>query len=104
MSNLKVIEEGRRAREIWAKRLGFQIRTLPLNPDGTRPKPKAEEAKTVKAEVAETVKAKAETVEATEAKPAVESAAKPVTKPAAKPAAKPEVKATPTNVGVPAAK
>lgn len=78
MSNLKVIEEGRRAREIWAKRLGFQIRTLPLNPDGTRPKPKAE--------VAETVKAKAETTEVT------------VAKPAAKPAAKPEVKATPANV------
>ena len=70
MSNLKVIEEGRRAREIWAKRLGFQFRTLPLNPDGTRPKPKAE--------VAETVKAKAETVKATPAKP--------------------EVKATPANV------
>ena len=96
MSNLKVIEEGRRAREIWAKRLGFQIRTLPLNPDGTRPKPKAEEAKTVNAQ--------AETAEATEAKPAVESAAKPVTKPVTKPAAKPEVKATPANVGVPAAK
>ena len=73
MSNLKVIEEGRRAREIWAKRLGFHIRTLPLNPDGSRPKPKAEEA--------ETVKAKAETVEATAAKPS-----------------KPEVKATTTSV------
>lgn len=90
MSNLKVVEEGRRAREIWAKRLGFQIRTLPLNPDGTRPKPKAEAAETVKAEaaeteakpeVAETVKVKAETVKATPAKPA-----------------KPEVKATPANV------
>ncbi len=87
MSNLKVIEEGRRAREIWAKRLGFHIRTLPLNPDGSRPKPKAEEAETVKAEaeakpeVADTVKAKAETVKATPAKPA-----------------KPEVKATPANV------
>lgn len=78
MSNLKVIEEGRRAREIWAKRLGFQIRTLPLNPDGTRPKPKVE--------IAETVKAKAETTEVT------------VAKPAAKPATKPEVKATPANV------
>ena len=65
MSNLKVIEEGRRAREIWAKRLGFQIRTLPLNPDGTRPK----------AEVAETVKAKAETVKATPAKPEVKAKA-----------------------------
>lgn len=82
MSNLKVIEEGRRAREIWAKRLGFQIRTLPLNPDGTRPKPKAE--------VAEKVKAKAETAEVTVVKPAA--------KPAAKPATKPEVKATPANV------
>ena len=88
MSNLKVIEEGRRAREIWAKRLGFQIRTLPLNPDGTRPKPKAE--------VAETVKAKAETVKAEVAETAKATAAKP--------AAKPEVKATPTNVGGPAAK
>lgn len=80
MSNLKVIEEGRRAREIWAKRLGFQIRTLPLNPDGTRPKPKP------KVEIAETVKAKAETTEVT------------VAKPAAKPATKSEVKATPANV------
>ena len=72
MSNLKVIEEGRRAREIWAKRLGFQIRTLPLNPDGTRPKPKAE------------------TVKATEAKPEVKATpAKP---------AKPEVKAKAANV------
>lgn len=74
MSNLKVVEEGRRAREIWAKRLGFHIRTLPLNPDGSRPKPKAEVAETVKAteakpEVAETVKVKAETVKATPAKP-----------------------------------
>lgn len=78
MSNLKVIEEGRRAREIWAKRLGFQIRTLPLNPDGTRPKPKAEVAETVKA---------------TEAKPEVKATpAKP-----AKPA-KPEVKAKAANV------
>ena len=63
MSNLKVIEEGRRAREIWAKRLGFQIRTLPLNPDGTRPKPKAEVAETVKAtEAKPEVKAKAANV------------------------------------------
>jgi len=77
MSNLKVIEEGRRAREIWAKRLGFQIRTLPLNPDGTRPKPKAEVAETVKAtEAKPEVKAKvAETVKATEAKPEVKAKA-----------------------------
>ena len=74
MSNLKVIEEGRRAREIWAKRLGFHFRAPLLNPDGTRPKPKAEEA--------ETVKVKAEAVKAT----------------AAKPAAKPEVKAKADNV------
>ena len=83
MSNLKVIEEGRRAREIWAKRLGFHIRTLPLNPDGSRPKPKAEEAETVKAEAAET-EAKpevADTVKATVAK-----------------SSKPEVKTTPTSV------
>ncbi len=73
MSNLKVIEEGRRAREIWAKRLGFHIRTLPLNPDGTQSTPKAK--------VTETVEAKAETVEATVAEPA-----------------KPEVKTTPTSV------
>lgn len=73
MSNLKVIEEGRRAREIWAKRLGFHIRTLPLNPDGTQSTPKAK--------VTETVEAKAETVEATAAKPS-----------------KPEVKATTTSV------
>ena len=73
MSNLKVIEEGRRAREIWAKRLGFQVRTLPLNPDGTQSTPKAK--------VTETVKAKAETVEATAVKPS-----------------KPEVKTTPISV------
>ena len=81
MSNLKVIEEGRRAREIWAKRLGFQIRTLPLNPDGTRPKPKAEVAETVKA-----TPAKPE-VKATEAKPEVKATP-----------AKPEVKAKAANV------
>lgn len=93
MSNLKVIEQGRRAREIWAKRLGFQIRTLPLNPDGSRPKPKAE--------VAETVEAEAETVEATEAKPevaeTVKAKAETVKATSAK-LAKPEVKATPANV------
>ena len=85
MSNLKVIEEGRRAREIWAKRLGFHFRTLPLNPDGTQSMPKAKVTETAKAEAAaEAVKAKAETAKAT--------------------AAKPEVKATPTNVGGAAAK
>ena len=52
------VEDGRVAREIWAKRLGFKVKTVALNPDGTRPdaKKQAELANAIAAAAKPTTK------------------------------------------------